>query len=94
MFFLMFRLLGDIYKVKKNIGFEVLMTPTSYDYGLLACSTLLIGESLMFQKNISPTSSGLKSKPSKKPAEALMLSQADDHLGVLALKLRELKRSA
>jgi hypothetical protein len=39
-------------------------------YGLLACNAMYFRDSLMFQRNISPPSSGSESKPSKKPAEA------------------------
>jgi hypothetical protein len=37
--------------------------------GLLGCNALKCGDNQTFQRNILPPSAGLKSKPSKKPAE-------------------------
>jgi hypothetical protein len=39
-------------------------------YSLLSCNAIKFGETQMFQRNILPPSSGLKSKPCNKPAEA------------------------
>jgi hypothetical protein len=37
---------------------------------LLGCNAMKCGDNHTFQRNILPPSSGVKSKPSKKPAEA------------------------
>jgi hypothetical protein len=39
------------------------------EYDHLSCNILQSGESLMFQRNTLPSSSGSKSKPSMKPAQ-------------------------
>jgi hypothetical protein len=38
--------------------------------GLVGCNAMQFGDNPMFQRNILPPPSGLKSKISKKPAEA------------------------
>jgi hypothetical protein len=53
------------------VGFEVLMVVTE-DYGRQGCYAVQFKDSLTFQRNVSLPSSGSKSKPSKKPAEAVM----------------------
>jgi hypothetical protein len=57
-------------EVKKNIlvAFEVL-TAVVMKSTVLDCNPMQFGENPMFRRNISPFS-GLKSNPSKKPAEA------------------------
>jgi hypothetical protein len=40
------------------------------EYGFLSCSAVYFGEIPTFRRNISPSSSELKSKTSKKPADA------------------------
>jgi hypothetical protein len=48
-------------------GFEALAGVTVKSIG---CNAVQFGESPTFRRNISPASSGWKSKPTKRPAEA------------------------
>jgi hypothetical protein len=46
------------------------------EYGLVGCNTIYFGESQTFRRKIPPSSSGLKSKISKKPAQAAQFTAA------------------
>jgi hypothetical protein len=55
----------DVKQLKINVGSEA-DTAVTVKSNLLGCGTLQTSRSLlMFQRNIIPPSSGLKSKPSK-----------------------------